>query len=138
MKKNRFTENQLLGGIVVLSLIILVVVPLIVNIINNSRKNLLKTSAYGILEAAKLFYTKNMIDSSYNLITFNYKDSIEISEISDKKLGFKGSAPKIGRVSINKKGKIAIALYDGLYCVEKNFEDVEIDISERKMKDCIK
>ena len=108
MKKNRFTENQLLGGIVVLSLIILVVVPLIVNIINNSRKNLLKTSAYGILEAAKLFYTKNMIDSSYNLITFNYKDSIEISEISDKKLGFKGSAPKIGRVSINKKAKLQL------------------------------
>ncbi|MDD3453816.1 MAG: prepilin-type N-terminal cleavage/methylation domain-containing protein, partial [Bacilli bacterium] len=55
MKKG-FTLVELLAVIVILAVIALISVPIILGIIEKSKKGATEDSAYGILEAANLYY----------------------------------------------------------------------------------
>ena len=59
MKKEKgFTLIELLAVILILAAIALIAIPVVTNIIEDAKKNALKDSAYGVLEAANLYYAK--------------------------------------------------------------------------------
>lgn len=58
MKKKGFTLIELLAVILILAAIALIAIPVVTNIIEDAKKNALKDSAYGVLEAANLYYAK--------------------------------------------------------------------------------
>ena len=55
--------------------------------------------------------------------TFIFPDNIEGLE-------FKGSKPSKGSMTVNKDGKVAMAITNGKYCVTKGFEDDDVTIKE--------
>ena len=56
MKKKGFTLIELLAVIVVLAIIALIAVPMVLGIIETSKKNAFKNSVYAALDAAEYYY----------------------------------------------------------------------------------
>ena len=54
MKKKGFTLIELLAVIVILAIIALITVPVVINIINSSKKGAAEDSTYGVIEAMKI------------------------------------------------------------------------------------
>ena len=61
-----FTLIELLAVIVILAIIALIAVPVVMNIITKARKSAFKDSAYGIIEAGKLYYADKLLETEGN------------------------------------------------------------------------
>ena len=124
-RKNGFTLIELLAVIVILAIIALIAVPVVMNIINRANKSAFKDSAYGLIKAGELFYTDQLLENAglTEDKTFNFPDDIEGLE-------FKGSKPTDGFMTVNKDGKVSMAITNGKYCVTKGFEDDDVIITD--------
>jgi len=78
MKKG-FTLIELLAVIVILAIIALIATPLILNVIDNSKKGAFKNTAYGIIEAGELSYVDEVLKGNKEEITYTYEDGVESS-----------------------------------------------------------
>jgi len=136
MRKNGFTLIELLVVIVILAIIVLIATPLIMNVIDDSKKGAFKNTAYGIIKAAELSYTSDTLSGNKRLLIFTYNDGIETSNVDGKKLEYKGQKPRNGIVKINEKGEISLYIHNGKYCIEKKYDDIEVTISEKSAAEC--
>ncbi len=129
-EKEGFTLIELLAVIIILAAIALIATPVILGIINNSQKEAFKDTAYGIIDAAKYYYTGKMMDEpDISPKTFTYP--------GDSSLNYSGTKPQSGTVKINSKGKIRITLYNGKYCVTKDYTAATITLVESSEADCL-
>ena len=122
MKKKGFTLIELLAVIVILAVIALIATPLIMNVINDARKNSFKDSAYGITKAIELKSMRARLDDTGN--------STFVVDLTGTDLDFKGSKPKKGYAAINVSGDIALEMNDGTWCVTKGFTDTDVTITK--------
>ena len=138
MKKQRgFTLIELLAVVVILAVIALISVPLIMNVIDGARKGALQNTAYGIAEAGKYAFTSEVIkDGSASFTAYTYENGVETSSPSGKNLNYKGEKPQAGTILINSKGDIAISIYNGKYCAEKDYDDLEVTVSQKTQQEC--
>lgn len=135
--KSGFTLIELLAVVVILAVIALISTPLILNIIDGAKKGAFQSTAYGILEAGKLSYATELLKTGVvDSLSFTYEDGVETAEQGDLKLEYKGTRPKDGKIFINGKGEMAIAIHNGDYCAEKKYSDVEVTISQKVLADC--
>lgn len=89
MKKKGFTLIELLAVILILGVIALIAIPVVTNIIEETKKNALKDSAYGIIDAANYYYANSLIKSdSFEETTFNLVNGKLVS--GSKELDYKG------------------------------------------------
>lgn len=132
-KKSRgFTLIELLAVIVVLAIIMVIAVPLVLNTIEDAKKGAFRNSAYGMVKAAELEYTKQVMQGmQVDEINYTYVDGVEVSNI-DKELEIKGEKPKYGVIKINKDGEVALAIHNGVYCAEKGYDEDEVTVSQKK------
>ncbi len=136
-EKLGFTLIELLAVIVVLTIIAVVATPIVVKTIDDAKKGAFKNSAYGLIKAAELDYSKNLLkDSKPKKITYTYENNIETSDQSGYKLDYKGLRPQNGKIIINEKGEIALAIHNGKWCAIKGYKDKEIEVSVKKLEDC--
>ena len=63
--RNGFTLIELLAVIVILVIIVLIATPLVLNIIEKSKKHSFLNSAYGIVESAKLYYAEGLLGGNH-------------------------------------------------------------------------
>jgi len=92
--KKGFTLIELLAVIVILAVIALITVPVVINIINNAKKGAAEDSAYGVIEAAKLYWVENSLEDTNNVVTFTYDgDNSKWITIGDKELLISGTKP---------------------------------------------
>ena len=105
-KKNCFTLIELLAVIVILAIIALIATPIVLNLINKARKGAAQNSAYGIRQAAKLYYQKDLIDNieGFQSIEFNCTAGGCLND--NKKLEFDGTNPSSGKIRIDASGNI--------------------------------
>ncbi|MDD3453719.1 MAG: type II secretion system protein [Bacilli bacterium] len=115
MKKG-FTLIELLAVIVILAVIALISVPIILGIIEKSKKGSTEDSAYGIVEAANLYYATNSEAGVSTSALINKSDNL---------LKYKGKVDNF-TLSYNDEGKIAIVVYNGKYCGYKYYNDTKI------------
>ena len=78
MKKNKgFTLIELLAIIVILAIIAVITVPIILNIIENSRRGAVKDSAYGYKDAINKWYVSRLSENpNYNIASGTYSTEI--------------------------------------------------------------
>ena len=126
MKKG-FTLLELLAVIVVLAIIALIATPFVTKAIENARKGAFKSSAYGIINAAEIYYASNMIKEEVTSKLFTITNGKFVS--GEEELIFEGKAPTQGTVMIRNDGKISLNVSDGVYRAEKTIEQQEVNIS---------
>ena len=122
MRRKGFTLIELLAVIVILSVIALIAIPLLLKLVDKSRKGAFLNSAYGIKEAAEEYYISSILIDNIQSRTFTFP--------KDTNLSFKGERPKSGYVQINQEGKIELQLYNGKWCAYKNYYTEEISLEE--------
>ena len=93
-KNKGFTLVELLAVIVILALIALIATPIILNVINDAKKQAAKDSAYGYMDAVE----KNIVSSE--LEDKSIKDGTYRVEELNKKISIKGSTPDNGNIEI--------------------------------------
>ncbi len=130
LKNKGFTLIELLAVIVILAIIATIAVPIVLNLIEQSRKNAFKDSVYGIMEAADLF-----------VVSENYNPNDEIEFVCDgascslddgRQLSFKGDVPISGSIQIKDKNTLAYFIKSNEYCALGTKENLDVN------KDCTK
>lgn len=115
MKKQKgFTLIELLAIIVILAIIAVITVPIILNIIDNSRIGAATDSAYGYKDAVQKFYISKSVSDHTEEAPSGYK---KVSSLSSEGFSVSGDTPTDGWVKLNKGQVIDYSLKFGDYVV---------------------
>ena len=123
--KKGFTLIELLAVIVILAIIALIATPIIVGVINDAKKNAFEDTAYGVAEAAKLYYAGQFDNDAFAGKTFDFIGNVDELKLSGKK-------PSSGVLQIDKNGNSFLAISDGTYCAVKNSGQSNITVTKGK------
>ena len=96
-KNKGFTLVELLAVIVILALIALIATPIILNVINDAKKQAAKDSAYGYMDAVEKYIVSSELEDE------SIPDGIYSVEDLNKKISVKGSTPDNGTIKIESK-----------------------------------
>ena len=127
MKRKGFTLIELLGVIVVLAVIAIITTPVILGIIEKSKKGALQNSGYGLVEAGILYHAEYQNSQT---VRFDIKDN-QIRTKEENKIDYKGSI-KDGTILINNQGEVTVCINDGKYAAYKNYKDNKIIVVDQK------
>ena len=127
MKRKGFTLIELLGVIVVLAVIAIITTPVILGVIEKSKKGALQSSGYGLVEAGILYHAEYQNSQT---VRFDIKDN-QIRTKEENKIDYKGSI-KDGTILINNQGEVTVCINDGKYAAYKNYKDNKIIVVDQK------
>ena len=130
MKKG-FTLIELLAVIVILSVITLITVPMITNVIEESKKKALASSIQGLVESANLYAIEN--DGVYE---FLFDKEHQGSTIKGESLDYRGNIDGEGKLYLDKEGNTSICISNNNYYVYKNYNS-GIIVGDKKTGNCI-
>lgn len=112
--KKGFTLIELLAIIVILAIIAVITVPIILNVIDNSKKGVAIDSAYGYRDAIKKFYMSKMLaDNNYIIENGEY----DISFYTNDGLYVSGEHPSAGWVMVKDRNITDFSFKIGEYAV---------------------
>ena len=104
MKAKGFTLIELLAVIVILAIIALIAVPIVLDVIEDTKTSSLKETINGILRAAKAKAALDIGDQEE--ILYKYENG----SWEELELEINGEMPKYIEIKINKKRKIKYAI----------------------------
>ena len=131
MKEKGFTLIELLAVIVILSVITLITIPMITNVIEESKKKALASSIQGLVESANLYAIEN--DGVYEfLFDQEHKGSTKKGESLD----YRGSIDGEGKLYLDREGNVSVCISNDTYYAYKNYNS-GIVVGERKTGNCI-
>ena len=94
-KKKGFTLVELLAVIVILAIIALIATPIILNVINDAKKQAAKDSAYGYMDAVEKYIVSSELEDT------SIKDgTYSVEELNSMGVSVKGSIPDNGTIKI--------------------------------------
>ena len=131
MKEKGFTLIELLAVIVILSVVTLITIPMITNVIEESKKKALASSVEGLVESANLYAIEK--DGVYEfLFDKEHKGSTKKGESLD----YRGTIDGEGKLYLDKEGNVSVCISNDTYYVYKNYNS-GIIVGERKTGNCI-
>ena len=93
-KNKGFTLVELLAVIVILAIIALIATPIILNVINNAKKEAAKDSFYGYMDAIEKAIITNDVDEEEDFPTPDSNGCYNLKKLNEK-VNLKGTQPKI-------------------------------------------
>ena len=132
MKKKGFTLIELLAVIVILSVITLITIPMITNVIEESKKKALVSSVQGILDSTDYF----TMSHETGVYEFLFDKEHQGSTIKGESLEYKGNINGEGKLYLDKEGNTSICISNDKYYAYKNYNS-GIIVGERKAGNCI-
>ena len=130
MKKG-FTLIELLAVIVILSVITLITIPMITNVIEESKKKALASSVEGLVESANLYAIEN--DGVYE---FLFDEEHKGSTLKGESLDYRGAIDGEGKLYLDREGNVSVCISNDTYYVYKNYNS-GIIVGEIKTGNCI-
>ena len=130
MKKG-FTLIELLAVIVILSVVTLITIPMITNVIEESKKKALTSSVEGLVESANLYAIEN--DGVYE---FLFDKEHQGSTKKGESLDYRGTIDGEGKLYLDREGNVSVCISNNNYYVYKNYNS-GIIVGERKTGNCI-
>ena len=105
--KRAFTLVEILGVLVVISLISAIAIPTVTSIVNKSKRKTAEEAAKAISRAARNYYEAQQLDY------------VEVKEVSlvDKTIEFEGKRPAKGAAYFDENGHMYLKMYYNGYCV---------------------
>ncbi len=131
MKKG-FTLIELLAVIVILSVITLITIPMITNVIEESKKKALVSSVEAVLDSTEYF----TMSHDTGVYEFLFDKEHQGSTIKGEKLEYKGNIDGEGKLYLDKEGNTSICISNDKYYAYKNYNS-GIIVGERKTGNCI-
>lgn len=136
-KKKGFTLIELLAVIVILAIIALIASPIIIGLIDDARKESIRSSSYGILSSAEKGFAKTLLNKNGATTTqYKYENGEETKIQGNIELKYNGKKPQNGIIFIDKTGKVEIAFYENGVCATKGYNDSEVTLSEVSIEEC--
>ena len=118
--------------IIIIGVIALIVAPIILNIVNKSKKSAFLDSAYGLVESAKLLYAESILDGGLSEEkTFSFDNG------KPEGLNYSGESPKGGMITLSSDGRIEIAVHNGEWCATKGQNESEVVLKRYEEQNCI-
>ena len=129
MKRKGFTLIELLGVIVVLAVIAIITTPVILGVIEKSKKESYQNSIYGIMESANIYLANHLTSIGRTKEIAFTCNGINCSNEEGESLDFKGTVPKSGTFYLNGTGEVTVEIvYNGKYYA--NTVDDKVEITE--------
>jgi len=128
MKKKGFTLVELLAVIIILAVIALIATPIVLDVVESSRKSAFESSTYGIVDTIKLKTAENMLAGLPKTKTYTFPT---------EELEMGGEQPKGGSAQVDSSGRIAIAIHNGDLCAIKEFTEGVVRVVEYESSTCI-
>ena len=129
MKRKGFTLIELLGVIVVLAVIAIITTPVILGVIEKSKKESYRNSIYGIMESANIYLANHLTNIGKTKEIAFTCNGINCSNEEGESLDFKGTVPKSGTFYLNGAGEVTVeSVYNGKYYA--NTVDDKVEITE--------
>ncbi len=127
MKKRGFTLIELLAVVVILVIIVLIATPIILNIVEKSRKESFRDSIYGILEITELDAMLNEANLPFSYVIEGNKTVPEVN--------FSGKLDAYGEIIVNEKGQTKVEVDNGKWCAKKEYNESKIVLSSSPCTD---
>ena len=124
MKRKGFTLIELLAVVMVLAVIAVVSVPIVLDVIDDVRKEANEQTVYGIIDGAKMYYADAMFDEE------KWKNIEDTKNIYDD-IVVNGEKPSGGKLYIDEQGKVSIYVEIGNTVYEKGFDDTKLTEKEK-------
>ena len=131
MKKKGFTLIELLAVIVILSVVTLITIPMITNVIEESKKKALASSVEGLVESANLYSIEN--DGVYE---FLFDKEHQGSTLKGESLDYRGNIDGEGKLYLDREGNVSVCISNDTYYVYKNYNS-GIIVGDKKTGNCI-
>ena len=131
MKKKGFTLIELLAVIVILSVITLITIPMITNVIEESKKKALASSIQGLVESANLYAIEK--DGVYE---FLFDKEHQGSTKKGEQLDYRGTIDGEGKLYLDKEGNVSVCISNDTYYAYKNYNS-GIIVGDKKTGNCI-
>ena len=129
MKRKGFTLIELLGVIVVLAVIAIITTPVILGVIEKSKKESYRNSIYGIMDSANIYLANHLTNIGKTKEIAFTCNGINCSNEEGESLDFKGTVPKSGTFYLNGTGEVTVeSVYNGKYYA--NTVDDKVEITE--------
>ena len=116
LTRNAFTLIELLAIIVILAIIAVITVPIILNIIDNSKRGASIDSSYGFKDAIQKYYVTKSVEDTTQELPSGYK---AVSALPSD-FTVSGEKPSDGWVKLDKGSVLAYSLKIGDYVVTMN------------------
>ena len=114
LKKNSFTLIELLAILMILAIISLIATPIVFNVIEKAKDSADWSSAFGLVEAGRIYCAEAKIDEIKQEKINNY---VEIY----KDINVRGQKPDNGKLYVNKNCQVAVATIIRYKCYKKEF-----------------
>ncbi|MDD3241957.1 MAG: prepilin-type N-terminal cleavage/methylation domain-containing protein [Bacilli bacterium] len=125
MNKKGFTLIELLAVVVILGIIMLIAVPFVTGYIERSKRDSLKVSTQGLIDAANLYYAN--LEGDINDIEFTCTNSTCTN--GEETIDYKGKVEE-GKIKLFSDGKVSICVENGTTTALKTAQSETIDLSE--------
>ena len=132
MKKKGFTLIELLAVIVILSVITLITIPMITNVIEESKKKALISSVQGALDATEYF----TMSHEAGVYEFLFDEEHQGSTMKGEHLEYKGNVEGTGKLYLDREENVSICISNDKYYVYKNYNS-GIVVGDKKEGNCI-
>ena len=126
--RKAFTLVELLAVIVILAIIALISTPIILGIIDKARRGAFEDSAYGIFDAGRQYYIKQMVKPEgvgNQTIVFPKAEGLK----------FSGERPDGGFLEVNSDGYMYLYMYNEEYCA-KGESTSNVEVYRKDSADC--
>ena len=115
--------------IVVLAVIAIITTPVILGVIEKSKKESYRNSIYGIIESANIYLANHLTNIGKTKEIAFTCNGINCSNEEGDSLDFKGTVPKSGTFYLNETGEVTVeSVYNGKYYA--NTVDDKVEITE--------
>ena len=132
MKNKGFTLIELLAVIVILSVITLITIPMITNVIEESKKKALVSSVEAVLDSTEYF----TMSHDTGVYEFLFDKEHQGSTIKGEKLDYRGTIDGEGKLYLDKEGNTSICISNDKYYAYKNYNS-GIIVGDKKTGNCI-
>lgn len=129
--KKGFTLIELLAIIVILAIIAVITVPIILNVIDNSKKGAATASAYGYLDSIKKTYVSGLFDNNNLKIDGDYNVNSNtggLSGIENYDVSVSGKIPSAGTLTIDSNNISG--------CLQ--FDEYKVEITDNEVTSTVK